>query len=87
MASMKGLSLKQAEDLARPAVRSRLQALPPFPPNVKEHLVLGETLIEDVWIFQLYADGERPEDAIVLIEARVDRTTGDVRVVAFPERW
>ena len=39
--------------------------------------------LDEYGIFELYFSGERPEDAIVLTEAHVNRITGEVSVKVF----
>jgi hypothetical protein len=81
------ITLDDAERIARPAVLARLAELPPIPEELRSRLVLGKGPADGVWVFELYVAYERPEDAVVLAEARVDRVTGEVAVRVFPDRW
>ena len=79
---MRKLDIKKMEPIAREATRNALKKYI-WPPGRDEHLTLGVFLEEEYDIFELYFSGERPEDAEVLTEARVNRITGEVSVKVF----
>jgi hypothetical protein len=79
---MKYKSLKELEDIAANATRAALSQYH-IPDEIRGRLVLGVFFEEDYRIFELYADGERPEDAQVITRARVHAATGDVHVEVF----
>ena len=70
------------EPIAREATRNALKKCI-WPPGRDERLTLGVFLEKEYGIFELYFFGERPEDAEVLTEARVNRITGEVSVKVF----
>ena len=70
------------EPIAKEATRDALRTYI-WPSDRDEDLALGIRLEDEYGIFELYFSGERPEDAIVLTEARVNRITGEVSVKVF----
>ena len=73
---------KKMEPIAKEATRDALKTYI-WPSGRDEDLTLGIRLEDEYGIFELYFSGERPEDAIVLTEARVNRITGEVSVKVF----
>jgi hypothetical protein len=83
---MRKLDVKKMEPIAKEATRDALKTYI-WPSGRDEDLTLGIRLEDEYGIFELYFSGERPEDAIVLTEARVNRITGEVSVKVFlPEK-
>lgn len=80
-------TLENCRNLAREAVRRALQSHRPFSAETKNKLVLGEGIEGGRAYFELYIPGERPIDAIVLVQAEVNISSGEVKVDVFPERW
>ena len=80
------LSLDEMQEIARLATRKALKRY--SRPNFSfENLVLGIYHNKECGKFELYIAGERPEDAIVIGEATVNRKTGEVSVkVFFPQK-
>ena len=77
---------KKMKPIAKEATRDALKTYI-WPSGRDEDLALGIRLEDEYGIFELYFSGERPEDAIVLTEARVNRITGEVSVKVFlPEK-
>ena len=70
---------KKMEPIAKEATRDALKTYI-RPSGRDEDLALGIRLEDEYGVFELYFSGERPEDAIVLTEARVNRITGEVSV-------
>lgn len=81
------MKMEECQEIARQAVRATLAPLPPWPKSYDEEIVLGAHLDDAHWVFELYLPRPRPEDAVVLVEATVNRATGEVRTTAYPERW
>ena len=79
---MRKLDVKKMEPIAKEATRDALRTYI-WPSDRDEDLTLGIRLEDEYGIFELYFSGERPEDAIVLTEARVNRITGEVSVKVF----
>ena len=76
------LSLDEMQEIARLATRKALKGY--SRPNFSfENLVLGIYHDKECGKFELYIAGERPEDAIVISEATVNRKTGEVSVKVF----
>ena len=87
---MKGstLKLQQAEQVAREAVSTYLASRAPLPSAIKDRLVLGKGSDGSCWLFELYVPGVRPEEAVVLVQARVDKQRGEVSVTSpINDRW
>ena len=80
------LSSKEMEPLARKATYETLKGYLPPPEEDMKNLTLGISDNDDYGLFELYIAAERPEDAKVLTEARVDRRTGAVEVKVFLPR-
>ena len=80
------LTLDQTEPMAKAATRVALEGARPFTDAEKQALTLGTLIQNDAYIWVLYLAGERPEDAVKISEARVDRLTGEVEVRLFGER-
>lgn len=76
------LDVKKMEPIAKEATRNALKNYI-WPLGRDDDLTLGIRLEDEYGIFELYFSGERPEDAIVLTEARVNRITGEVSVKVF----
>jgi hypothetical protein len=51
--------------------------------NLKREVVLGFTIEDGIYVWDLYVPQEKPQDAIVISEARVDPTTLEVKVNVF----
>lgn len=79
---MRKLDVKKMEPIAKEATRDALRTYI-WPSDRDEDLTLGIRLEDEYGIFELYFSGERPEDAIVLTEARVNRITSEVSVKVF----
>ena len=75
----KRVPLGELQEIARTATRERLKAFPPFPRP--ENLTLGTFWEGDVVVFELYLARQRPQDAIVLTQAKVKAYTGQVVAV------
>ena len=76
------LSLDEMQEIARLATRKALKGY--SRPNLSfDNLVLGICHNKECGKFELYIAGERPEDAIVISEATVNRKTGEVSVKVF----
>ncbi|MCO5410791.1 hypothetical protein [Ralstonia mojiangensis] len=73
------IPLNELQELARVATRERLKAFPPFPST--ENLTLGTFWEGDFVIFKLYLARQRPQDAVVLTQTRVNAYTGEVVAV------
>lgn len=75
----KKLPLSQLEEAARDATHIALQ----FRPRIKspEHLTLGIGQDGDCMVFELYLAKDRPKDAVVLTETRVNVYDGRVESV------
>jgi hypothetical protein len=85
---MKTIKVEVLQERARVATRAALADHPPVPQELRERLVLGARLAGDDWVFELYAAGERPQDAIVLTRVSANRLTGEVGPVeVFPAAW
>lgn len=72
--------LDELQQIARLATREALEAYEPVPEEWEKNLVLGTFFEGDDRIFSLYVAGERPSDAIVITEARINRHTRSVQV-------
>lgn len=72
--------LDELQEMARIATRAALEEYEPIPPEWQKNLTLGTLFDGDDRIFELYVAGERPNDAIVLTSARVNRATRTVSV-------
>lgn len=74
---MKRKTLYELEVIAAHATR---QALEPYAihDKIRENLVRGIAFEGDERVFELYVPGERPEDAVVISEARVNAIDGSV---------
>jgi hypothetical protein len=87
-APMKKIKLEVLKERARVVTRAALADHPPVPQELWERVVLGMQLAGDDWVFELYAAGERPQDAIVLTRVSANRLTGEVGPVeVFPAAW
>ena len=76
------LSLNEMQEIARLATRKALKGY--SRPNLSfDNLVLGIYHDKECGKFELYIAGERPEDAIVISQATVNRKTGEVSVEVF----
>lgn len=75
----KKLPLSQLEEAARVATHIALQ----FRPRIKapEHLTLGTSQEGDCMVFELYIAKDRPKEAVVLTETRVNVYDGRVESV------
>lgn len=72
--------LEELQEIARKATQAALQNYT-IPEDWLEELILGIMLEGDDRIFELYVASERPEDAILISSARVDRKTKSVEVL------
>ncbi len=72
--------LDKLQELARLATREALENYE-IPDEWKERLSLGIFFEDDDRIFELYVTGDKPDDAIVISRASVNRNTKDVSVV------
>ena len=73
--------LDELREIARLATRKALEEYEPFPEEWKKDLTLGTFFDGDDRIFELYIARERPDDAIVISAARVNRKDRSVQVV------
>ena len=80
------LDFKEMEPLAQKATYETLKGYLPPPEEDMKNLTLGISDDDDYGLFELYIAAERPEDAKVLTEARVNRRTGEVEVKVFLPR-
>jgi hypothetical protein len=71
--------LDQLQEIARVATRRALEGYV-LPESWRTHLTLGTGFQGDERVFELYVAGERPEDAIVIASATVNRKTLAVQV-------
>ena len=51
--------------------------------NLKREVVLGFTIEDGIYVWDLYVPQEKSQDAIVISEARVDPNTLEVKVNVF----
>jgi len=72
--------LDELREIARLATCEALKAFVPISATWRANLALGTFVENDVAIFELYIAAERPEDAIVISAARVNRKTRAVAV-------
>jgi hypothetical protein len=79
------LTLDQTEPIAKAATRAALEGARQLTDAEKERLTLGTLIEDDAYVWELYLAGERPEDAVMICQARVDRLTGGVTVQVFDE--
>lgn len=79
------LRLDDMEVMAKKATFEALQGYPKPSGNL-ENLTLGTSLTDTEGIFELYISGERPQDAVVISRAAVDRRSGEVRVSVFLDK-
>lgn len=79
------LTLDQTEPLARAATRAALEGVRPLTDADKQRLTLGTLIEDDTYVWELYLAGERPKDAVIISQARVDRLTGEVEVHIFDD--
>lgn len=77
------MNLKQMEPIARDATKAAPSGVA-IPQSVRAKLVLGQQLLDQHGVFELYVPGDRPENAKVISVATVDRLTGDVNVEVRP---
>lgn len=73
--------LDQLQELARIATRQALEEYEPIPKEWEANLTLGTFFDGDDRIFELYVAADKPEDAIVISSARVNRKSRSVQVV------
>ena len=76
---MKHGSLDELEVIAAQTTRRALEEYV-IPDTLAACLVRGITFEGDDRIFELYIPGERPEDAVVISQARVNALDGSVKV-------
>lgn len=79
----KRMNMRQTEPIAREATRAALRDHEWITPEQEKHLTLGTLVGETHYEFELYLAGARPQDAVVLTRASVDRLTGEVEVEVF----
>jgi hypothetical protein len=72
--------LDELQEIARVATRTALEGYEPMPKEWEENLTLGTSFEGDERIFELYIAAERPEDAVVISTARVNRKSKEVVV-------
>lgn len=72
--------LDELKEIARLATYDALKEFEPLSTEWRENLTLGSGIDEDYGIFELYVAAERPEDAVVISSARVNRKTKAVEV-------
>ena len=72
--------LEELEEIARAATKRALEDYL-IPDEYNGELVLGTQFKEDKRVFELYLPGDKPQDAIVISSAEVDRKTKKVFVV------
>ena len=73
------IPLASLQEAARLATRTALEPFGRIPDDVE--LTLGTHWEEDEVVFELYVAKDRPTDAVVLTEARVNQYDGRVRSV------
>lgn len=73
--------LDELREIARLATRKALEEYEPFPKEWEKDLTLGTFFDGEDRIFELYIARERPDDAIVISAARVNRKDRSVQVV------
>lgn len=70
------IPLNDLREIARVATRECLEKRPPF--ALPKNVTLGTLWEGDLVIFELYSAGDRPQDAVVLTQAKVNAYTGEV---------
>lgn len=73
--------LSDLEEMARIATFDALEGYEPVPDVWRTKLTLGTFFENDLRIFELYVPGERPQDAITISSAWVNRHTKAIEVV------
>jgi len=73
--------LDQLRELARIATRQALEEYEQMPKAWEANLTLGTFFDGDDRIFELYVAADKPEDAIVISSARVNRKSRSVQIV------
>jgi len=73
--------LDELQEIARVATRKELENYERISPEWEKNLTLGTFFDGDDRIFELYIAAERPENAVVISSARVNRKTKNVAVV------
>lgn len=73
------IPLAALQEAARLATRTALEPFERIPDGVE--LTLGTFWEEDEVVFELYIAKDRPKDAVILTEARVNQHDGQVRSV------
>lgn len=81
------MDLEVLQERARKLVREALRDCPPVPDDYKTRLALCVRFEGNNRIFELYVDGSRPEDAVVVARATLDKDAGTGLVETFPEQW
>jgi hypothetical protein len=81
----KRLSLREAEDLARPAMKAALTDFV-LSDSLRRALGLEIQIEADSYRFILAVAGTRPEDSVVIADAVVNRTDHDVCARVYSEQ-
>ncbi len=55
--------------------------------NLKKEVTLGFTIEDGIYVWDLYVPQEKPQDAIVISEARIDPNTLEVKVNVFENTY
>lgn len=71
--------LEELEEIARAATRKALEGYV-IPEEWRKNLTQGTLFEGDDRVFELYVPGEKPENAVVISSARVNRNTKAVTV-------
>lgn len=72
--------LDELKEIARLATYDALKEFEPLSIDWRNNLTLGSGIDGDYGIFELYVAAERPENAVIISSARVNRKTRAVEV-------
>lgn len=72
----KSLSIREMNQIAWREVEGSIEKLGHLSDELRENLVWGLRMDNDFGYFEYYIAGKRPEDAIVLLEVKIDRRSG-----------
>jgi hypothetical protein len=72
--------LEELQEIARVATVKALEGYP-ITDEIRKQLVLGVRFEGDTRVFELYIPGERPQDALLISQATVDRKTKGILAV------
>ena len=85
---LRKMPLAELQEAARVATQIALTSRPPLPEGLRSSIALGTRWDADAVVFELYIPKERPADAIVLAEARMNAYDGSVEaIVVHDDAW